>query len=59
MILQAAVLRIKPGEGAQFADAFPQAEKVLIQATGYVSHEVRPCLETPGRCLQALTGGRL
>lgn len=51
MILEAAVLKIKPGEGAKFAEAFPQAEKVLVQARGYVSHELRPCIETRDRYL--------
>jgi heme-degrading monooxygenase HmoA len=51
MILEAAVLKIKPGEGAKFAEAFPQAEKVLVQAKGYVSHELRPCIETRDRYL--------
>ena len=51
MILEAAVFTIKPGEGPNFAQTFPQAEKVLVQAKGYISHELRPCIETPGRYL--------
>ena len=51
MILEVAVLQIKPGEGRKFEQAFPRAEKVLVQAKGYVSHELRPCIETRDRYL--------
>jgi len=51
MILEVAVLQIKAGEGAKFERSFPQAEKVLVQAKGHLSHELRRCIETPGRYL--------
>ena len=36
MILEVAVLQIKPGEGRKFVQAFPRAEKVLVQAKGHL-----------------------
>jgi heme-degrading monooxygenase HmoA len=51
MILEVALLQIKPGEGQKFEQAFPQAEKVLVQATGHLSHELRRCIETRDRYL--------
>ncbi|MGH8745433.1 MAG: antibiotic biosynthesis monooxygenase family protein, partial [Burkholderiales bacterium] len=51
MILEVALLKIKPGEGAGFERAFPQAEKILVQAKGHLSHELRRCIETPDRYL--------
>lgn len=51
MILELAVLKIKPGEGRRFEQAFPEAEKILVQARGHLSHELRRCIETPDRYL--------
>ena len=51
MILEVAVLQIKPGEGHRFEQAFPEAEKVLVQAKGHLSHELRRCIETRDRYL--------
>ena len=51
MILEVAQLQIKPGEGQSFEKAFPEAEKVLVQAKGRLSHELRRCIETPDRYL--------
>ena len=51
MILEVALLQIKPGEGHRFEQVFPQAEKVLVQAKGYLSHELRRCIETSDRYL--------
>ena len=51
MILEVALLQIKPGEGQKFERAFPQAEKVLVQARGHLSHELRRCIETRDRYL--------
>jgi len=51
MILEVAVFQIKPGESRNFEQAFPRAEKVLVQAKGHLSHELRRCIETPDRYL--------
>jgi len=51
MILEVATLQIKPGGGPRFEQAFPEAEEVLVQARGHLSHELRRCIETPDRYL--------
>jgi heme-degrading monooxygenase HmoA len=51
MILEVAVVQVKAGEGRRFEEAFPQAEKVIAQAKGYVSHELRRSIETRDRYL--------
>lgn len=51
MILEHALLQVKPGCQAEFEQAMRQALP-LIQATpGFIKLEVRPCLETKGRYL--------
>jgi heme-degrading monooxygenase HmoA len=59
MILEVAVLQIKAGEGHRFEQAFPQAEKVLAQAKGHLSHELRRCIEAPDRYLLLVRWERL
>jgi heme-degrading monooxygenase HmoA len=51
MILEVALLKIKAVETKKFEAAFPQAEKVISQAKGYLSHELRRCIETKDRYL--------
>jgi len=51
MILEVAVITIKPGQGKLFETIFPEAEKVISSAKGYISHELRRCVETPGKYL--------
>lgn len=51
MILEHALLQVKPGLEAEFEEAMRQALP-LIQATpGFLKIEVKPCLETKGRYL--------
>ena len=45
MILEVAVLNIKPGEGAKFEHAFAIAQEILAAMPGYLEHECRRCLE--------------
>ncbi len=51
MILEVAVITVKPGQGKLFEAIFPQAEKVISAAPGYIAHELRRSLETPGKYL--------
>jgi heme-degrading monooxygenase HmoA len=45
MILETAVLKIRAGESANFEAAFAEAQQILRQAVGYISHELRRCVE--------------
>jgi heme-degrading monooxygenase HmoA len=49
MIIEFALLTIRPGIEKQFEAAFPGAIKVLGGSRGYLSHELRRSVETPNR----------
>ena len=51
MILEAAALRIRPGESARFESAFREAQAIIASMPGYRSHELQRCLERPGEYL--------
>jgi len=51
MILEAAVLNLKPGKSAEFEKAFQQASPIIAASPGYLGHELQRCLETPDRYL--------
>jgi heme-degrading monooxygenase HmoA len=44
-ILEVAVLPVLPGHGAEFEVAFKIASRIISASPGYVSHELRRCLE--------------
>ena len=45
MILETAVLQIKPGQAVAFEVAFAQAQQIISAASGYLGHELQRCLE--------------
>lgn len=45
MILEVAVLDIKPGLSAEFEAAFQVAKQIISAMPGYISHELQKCLE--------------
>jgi heme-degrading monooxygenase HmoA len=45
------VLDVRAGEPDRFEEAFAQAEPLLAGSAGYQRHELRRCMETPGRYL--------
>jgi heme-degrading monooxygenase HmoA len=49
MILEVAVLNLKPGTAAQFEAAFAQAAGIIASMSGYISHELLHCLENQDR----------
>jgi heme-degrading monooxygenase HmoA len=51
MILEAALLNVRPGQEADFEAAFRQASSLIAAASGYQSHELHRCLEVPGKYL--------
>ena len=51
MILEQAVLDVKPGETAAFEAAFAKAQRIISASPGYVSHELQRCIEKPNRYL--------
>jgi heme-degrading monooxygenase HmoA len=51
MILEAALLDVKPGQETAFEAAFAQAQAIIAGMNGYISHELQKCLEVNGRYL--------
>jgi heme-degrading monooxygenase HmoA len=49
MILEVAVLNVIPGQQGAFEAAFSRAAPILASMPGYISHEVRPCIENTSR----------
>jgi heme-degrading monooxygenase HmoA len=49
MILEVAVLDIKPGLSADFEDVFQVAKNIISAMPGYISHELQHCLEKDDR----------
>lgn len=49
MILEVAMLHIRPGQGALFEQAFAQAAPIIASMPGYLGHELQRCLEVPGK----------
>ena len=45
MILEVALLYIRPGQAMQFESAFQEAQAIICSMQGYVSHELQRCIE--------------
>ncbi|HTL25811.1 MAG TPA: antibiotic biosynthesis monooxygenase [Burkholderiales bacterium] len=51
MILESAVLDVKPGKAQEFEAAFTRAQSIIAASPGYLSHELQRCIEKPNRYL--------
>ena len=51
MILESAMLTIRPGQVAAFEAALAEARPLIAASPGFNGIEVRPCIEAPGRYL--------
>lgn len=49
MILECAILDVKPGLSSEFEAAFDKARHIISASPGYVSHELQRCIEKPNR----------
>jgi heme-degrading monooxygenase HmoA len=47
MILEVAPLQIRPGQSSAFEAAFERAQAIISSMPGYLSHELRRCIERP------------
>ncbi|WP_346881034.1 antibiotic biosynthesis monooxygenase [uncultured Algibacter sp.] len=45
MILEVATLNIKVGFSAEFEASFQKAEKIISSMKGYISHQLKKCIE--------------
>lgn len=51
MVLEVAILDVRPGESDAFEAAFREAQQIIAASPGYRSHELRSCVERKHRYL--------
>lgn len=51
MILEVAILDVKSEIQSDFEKAFSQAEPIISSMKGYISHELKQCIENKNRYL--------
>lgn len=49
MILEVAMLHVRPGQTAEFETAFARAQSIIAAMPGYIEHELQRCLEVPDK----------
>jgi len=49
MILEVAILDIKPEMEQEFEKSFQEAQSIIVSMKGYVSHQLQKCLEKSNR----------
>jgi heme-degrading monooxygenase HmoA len=49
MILEVAILDVIPGQEGEFQAAFTKASPIITRMVGYLSHQLRRCLEKQNR----------
>jgi len=51
MILEVAILDVIKGEEKDFEKSFSQAQEIICNMPGYISHELKICIENKSRYL--------
>ena len=51
MVLEVAILDVRPGQGEAFESAFREAQRIIAASPGYRRHELQRCLEARDRYL--------
>ena len=59
MILEVAILNVRQGMTEEFESAFREASTIIAAMPGYVSHELRRCVEATDRYLLLVHWQRL
>jgi heme-degrading monooxygenase HmoA len=49
MILELALLNVRPGETVAFERAFARAQAIISSMPGYAGHQLQRCLESPSK----------
>ena len=55
MILEVAMLDVRPGQEPAFEAAFAEASGIIASMTGYVGHDLQRCIERPSRYVLLVT----
>ena len=45
MVLEVAILELKSGKSVDFEDSFSKASQIIASQKGYISHELKKCME--------------
>ena len=59
MILEVAILQVRPGQTEAFESAFAQAQAIIASMPGYAGHQLQRCLEMPDKYLLLVNWQRL
>jgi heme-degrading monooxygenase HmoA len=59
VILEVAILDVKPGTQSDFESAFAGAQRIISSMPGYRSHELQKCLEQTNRYILLVKWDRL
>jgi heme-degrading monooxygenase HmoA len=59
VILEVAILNVKPGQERDFEVAFSLAQAIISSVSGYISHQLLNCLEDSSRYLLLVNWERL
>ena len=51
MILEVAILKIKKGVSEEFEETFKNAEVIISSMKGYISHQLKKCIEEENKYL--------
>jgi len=49
MILEVAILNVIPGQEDAFLEAFSTAQQIISKMAGYISHQLKRCIENTSR----------
>jgi heme-degrading monooxygenase HmoA len=55
MVLEVAVLDVRPGRADEFERAFAEAQAIIASMPGYAGHQVQRCVERPDRFILLVT----
>lgn len=55
MILEVAILDVKPGKTEAFEKAFQQAQTIISSMAGYGGHQLQKCIEKDNRYILLVT----
>lgn len=59
MILEAAMLQVRPGLSSDFEKSFKEASSLISSIEGYMGHELQKCLEDDHKYLLLVKWGKL
>ena len=49
MVLEVAILDVKPNKTVDFENTFAKAQLIISSIDGYISHQLQKCVEKPNR----------